>query len=176
MVVLLVLAAVVGIIVTSGGDEGGTGGAASGGTARAPAAVAGTDMPLLDGRLVITAPPGWEEKPGSTADTAAVDVELRLPGRDLVGTLVATALPGGGTLDGLLTAEGATRFEVTGPAGALQAAVVPSAGSVRSGLVRPDVTFFLSLAVFALDGQPGPDAATLQKLFTDQVAPQLRFP
>lgn len=178
MAVLLVLAVVAFVVVSDGdgdGREPGTGGAASGGTSKAPAAVAGTDMPLLDGRLVVTAPPGWEEQPGSTADTAAVNVELRQPGRDLLGTLVTSALPGGGGLDGLLTTPDSTRFEVTTPSGALQGAAVPATGTVRAGILRPDVTFFLSLSVFALDGQ-GLDAPTLQKLFNEQVAPQLRFP
>ena len=41
--------------------------------------------------------------------------------------------------------------------------------------MRPTGSFFLSLSIFALDGK-GLDVPTLQKLFTEQVAPQLRFP
>lgn len=176
----LVLLAVVALVVSGrGGGEGGggRGGGQSGGGGRssAPAAAAGRELSLLDGRLIVVAPEGWEQR-DSSPDTASVKVELRLPGRDLVATLVASALPPGGSLDDLLTAEGATRFEVvTKDAGPLQAAAVPATGSIRAGALRPNATFFFTLSVFALDGQPL-DGPLLQRLFTEQVASQLRIP
>lgn len=179
--VLLLVMAVVGVVVLGGGGggagSGGDGGSSGGGGSKssAPAASAGKELSLLDGRLIVVAPEGWEQREAS-ADAATVKVELRLPGRDLLGTLVTTAAPPRGDLEGLLTGPESTRFEVdTKGAGVLQASVLPASGNVRAGVLRPTVTVFVSLSVFALDGQPL-DGPVLQKLFTDQIAPQLRIP
>jgi hypothetical protein len=179
-VALLLVVAVVGFVVLSrGGDgDGGAagGGGGPGGRSSAPAATAGRDIALLDGRMTLVAPEGWEQGESSPG-TASFKVELRLPGRELVATLILSALPPGGTLDGLLTADGGTRFEIaTKDAGVLQATVVPPTGNIRAGASRPDATFFFTLSVFALDAQPPLDGPVLQKLFTEQVAPQLRLP
>lgn len=177
-VALLLVVALVGFVVVNGrGSDGDAGGrsAKSGGKSSAGAAAAGKEVPLLDGRLILVAPEGWEQL-DSKADSASVKVVLRLPGQELVGTLVTAALPPGGTLDGLLTADGSTRFEVeTKGAGQLQGAVLPASGNVRAGALRPNATFFLTLSVFALGGPPL-EGSVLQKLFTDQVVPQIRIP
>lgn len=182
VVALLLLAAGVAVALTSGGDDGGGAGGA-GGTAssggkngvKAPATAAGTDIPLLDGRLTVVARPGWEKLESST-DTATV--RLALPeanGRELLATLIVTALPGGGSLDRILAVDGGTPFEVTTGAGPLKATAVPGiAGRVVAGAVKPSGTFFFSLSVSGIDGLEV-DAALLKKLFTEQVAPQLRF-
>lgn len=177
---LLLVVVVVAVLVLSGGGGDGSGGnggssGGSGSKSSAPAASAGKELSLLDGRLIVVAPEGWEQREAS-ADAATVKVELRLPGRDLLGTLVTTAVPPRGDLEGLLTGPESTRFEVdTKGAGVLQGSVLPASGNVRAGVLRPDVTLFVSLSVFALDGQPI-DGPVLQKLFTDQIAPQLRIP
>ena len=178
--VLLLVGAGIAVAVLTSGDEGGGGqggarGASGGGkSTAAPAAAAGSELTLLDGRLVVTAPPGWEQRE-SSADTGTVKLELRLPGRELVATLVTVAMPGGGSLDNMLTVDQGSRFEVSTKEGPILATAVQASGSVRAGAVRPRGSFYLSLSVFALDGAPL-DVPTLQRLFTEQVAPQLRFP
>ena len=56
-----------------------------------------------------------------------------------------------------------------------EAVAVAERGQVLAGAARPSGRYLVSLSVFAMDGQ-GVDLALLQKLFTEQVAPQLRFP
>jgi hypothetical protein len=173
---LLLVAIVVAMVSSRGGGESTGGGGSRGGrTGTLPAAARGQELALLDGRLVVVAPEGWERLE-STAETASIRVNLRdATGRELLATLVLTALPGAGPLDSTLTIDGGTRFEVTAGGGPIQGTVVPDRGQVLAGAIRPDGRFLISLSVFALDGQPL-DAALLQKLFTEQVAPQLRFP
>ncbi len=177
-VLLLVGAGITAALLTAGDDMPGDGGAraaSSGGKSiPAPAATPGAEVKLLEGRLVVTAPPGWEQRE-SSADTGTLKVELRMPGRELLATLVATAIPGGGSLEGTLVVDGAVRFEVSTKDGPIQASAASPSGNVRAAAVRPSGSFFLSLSVFAMDGTPL-DVATLQKLFIEQVAPQLRFP
>lgn len=176
-VVLLVVAVVGALLVSRDGDGGSAGGrpAGSGGRSTAPGAAAGREVTVLDGRLIVVAPEGWEQLE-SLPDLASFKVELRLPGRELVATLVSSALPTGGTLGGLLTVDGGIPFEVaTRDAGPLQGVVVPATGNVRAAVIRPSATFFFTLSVFAMGGPPL-DGPVLQKLFTDQVASQLRLP
>lgn len=183
-VVVLLAAAVITVAVVSrgggtGGRAGGTGRAGTpgqGGTGgvSAPPAAAGNEIPLLDGRLVVVARPGWERLEAS-ADTASVRLVPEASGRELLATLIVTALPSGGRIDGILSAAGGTPFEVNTPTGTLQATAVPGiAGRVASGIVRPHATFFFSLSVF--DPYGGElDVALLQKVFVEQVVPQLRI-
>jgi len=135
----------------------------------------GKDLTLLDGRLTVAARPGWEQLE-SSADTATV--KLALPestGRELLATLVVAALPGGGSLEQTLKVDGGTGFEAKSGAGPLQATAVPGPSSrVVAGTVRPSGTYFLSVSIFALDGN-GLDVPLLKKLFTEQVAPALKF-
>lgn len=178
VVVLLLVAAVAVAVVTSGGD-GSSGGSATGGDrgAKVPAGKAGTDLPLLDGRLVVVTRPGWE-KLESSPETATLQLPLgEATGRDLVATFIVVALPAGSSLDRLVTADGGTAFEVTAGGVALRAAAAATgvSGRVVAGAVRANATFYFSLSVSAFDGGPF-DAALLRKLFTEQVAPQLRFP
>jgi hypothetical protein len=186
---LVVVAAVVGLlavavvavaVVTSGdgGDGAATGPEAvgkGGQSVTAPAPAKGRDVPLLDGRLVVITPEGWEPLEAST-DTASIRVNLReASGRELVATVIVTALPGGGSLDPLLTVDGGTPFEVKAAVGLLRATAVAGRGQVLAAIAHGDATFLFSLSAFALDGN-GLDAPLLQQLFTEQVVPQLRFP
>lgn len=159
---LLVVAATVALVTS--GDDG------------AEPAAGGKDISLLAGLVVVTARPGWEQLE-SSADTASLRLDLRDgSGRELLSTLVLTNLPGGGSLDRTLSVDGGTPFEVPAKGGAIRATAVPGAAArVVAGTVRPGGTFFLSLSIFAIDGQ-GLEADTLRTLFTDQVAPALRFP
>lgn len=179
VVAALVLVGAVAAVLVSGGGDGEGADVADGSTrtgrSRAPAAAVGKELPLLDGRLVIVTPEGWEPLE-STADLASIRVNLReATGRELLGTLVVTFLAGEGSVDGLLAADGGQRFEVTANGGPVQATTVAPRGQVLAAAARPTGRVFLSLSVFALDGN-GLDAALLRKLFTEQVAPQLRFP
>lgn len=183
VIVLLLIAALAVIVVgDDGGDGAGSDGSRTGGSRQsavpslsAPPPAPGQDIPLLEGRLVVIARPGWEALESST-DTASVRLVLDEPGRrQLLTTLIVIALPGAGTLERTLARDGGTRFDVETRGGPVQATAVPGpAAQVVAGVVRADVAFVVSLSIVAEDGTDL-DVALLMKLFTEQVAPQLRF-
>jgi hypothetical protein len=176
---LLVVGLVAFLVLRGGGDSGGGGGggggAGNGTAAGSSKPLTGKDLPLLDGRLVVAAQEGWQQLDSST-DSATVQVQLKdAGGRELLATMVTAALPGAGSVDTVLKAEGATRFEAGANGMQLPSAAVPDRGQVIAAAARPWGIVYLSLSVFALDGK-GLDVPTLQKLFGEQVAPALRFP
>jgi len=183
VVALLVAATVVVVVAKRDGGtprsagETATPAPARGGGATASSASpgAGESLTLLDGRLIVAARPGWEKLESST-DTASVKLALHeATGRELLATLIFAVIPGNGSLDRTLAVEGGTGFEAKTSTGPLRAMAVPGPSPrVVAGTERPNGTFFLSLSIFATDGN-GLDLPLLKKLFTEQVAPALRF-
>lgn len=169
LVVAVIIAGIAAILVLGGGSDGG-----------ASRTVNNKDetkeISLLDGKLLVDGRPGW-----STLDSAPEAATLNVglvgpPGRELLATLVATTVPGGGSLERTLTVDGGTRFEVKGRSGILQATAVPgSVARVVVGFTNAKTNFFLSLSIAATDGKPL-EVPALKALFTEQVAPALRFP
>ncbi len=141
-----------------------------------PPTGSGTELTLMAGRVVVAARPGWEGLE-SFDDTASVRLALRGPaGRDLLTTMTIATLSSADSLDTTLKLDGGTSFEVKGPDRTLRVTVQPGpAARIVAGTVSPRGIFFVNLSIFALDGQDL-DAPTLRTLFTDQVAPALRFP
>jgi len=135
-----------------------------------------TDLRLLAGRVVLTAQPGWVVL-DSTPHFASVRLLLQEPtGRVLLSTMSIVTLSGPGSLDDILIAGGGTSFEVAGADGPLRVTARPgSAARVVAGAVRPRATFFVNVSLFSTDGQDV-DVPTLRTIFTEQVAPALRFP
>jgi len=180
---LLLVVSIIALVVIAGGDDeslktketaqvpppqGGSPGTL------APPAAPGKELKLLGGRLVVAPRPGWEALESSD-ETATVRLALREPGRDLLATLVIVTVPGAGSLDTTLKVDGGTPFEVPAPGGPVRATAAPGASArVVAGTVRPKGTFVLSLSLTAVDGKDI-DAATLRKIFTEQVVPALKF-
>ena len=188
--VLLVGAVTVAVLITRVGDEDAVPGSAGGGVpssvSRAPAPAAGASSPaagrpgseltLLAGRVVVAARPGWEALE-SSENNASVRLALKTStGREVLATLTIVTLSDPSAFDTTLKVDGGTSFELTGTDGPFRVTVQPGlAGRIAAGAARPTGAFFLNLSIFALDGG-ALDAPTLRTLFTDQVAPALRFP
>jgi hypothetical protein len=188
--VLLVGAVTGAVLITRGGDEsaerGSVGGGAPSSVSRAPAPAAGASPPtagrpgseltLLAGRVVVAAQPGWEALE-SSENNASVRLALKTStGREVLATLTIVTLSDPSAFDTTLKVDGGTSFELTGTDGPFRVTVQPGlAGRIAAGAARPTGAFFLNLSIFALDGG-ALDAPTLRTLFTDQVAPALRFP
>jgi len=187
--VLLVAAVTVGVLATrdggettvGGADRGGgttqiTGSASAPGGSQAPPSGTGTELNLLAGKVVVAARPGWEAL--ETADnTASVRLALReASGRELLTTMTIATLSDPSSFDSTLKLPGGTSFEVKGTDGPLLVTAQPGpAARIVVGAARPKAAFFVNLSIFALDNKEL-DVPTLRKLFTEQVAPALRFP
>ncbi len=166
------------------GRDGGPGGGGSQAvsTTRAPVPTqtpprgGGSELTLLAGRVVVAAGSGWQPLDG-TDQTASVRLPLRDPtGRELLSILGIATLSSPRSLDTTLLLDGGTAFEVRGTDGPLRVTAQPGpAARIVAGAVRPRGTFFLNVSIFARDGREV-DVATLRALFTDQIAPALRFP
>ncbi|MEO5679430.1 MAG: hypothetical protein ABIS47_07165 [Acidimicrobiales bacterium] len=183
-VALAVLAvAVVGLVVSrrgSGTDEAKAPGV-TGVTAAPPAGSGvpggpGKELTLLGGRLVVAARPGWEQL-DSAPDSASVRLALRgAPGQELLSTLSIATLSSASSFDTVLLIKDGTGFEVKGADGPYRVTVQPSPGArILAGAARPRGAFFLNVSISPLDGK-ALDVPTLRALFTDQIAPALRFP
>lgn len=198
----VVIGAIVGVVVLGGvaaalvlgGGDGGNDAAgtdpAPGGTARtipgrtpappgsgAAPAGPGAELTLLGGKLVVAARPGWEALPDSAENSASLRLQLQGPnGRPLLSTLTIATLSSASSFDTVLTLTGGTSFDVAGPDGPYRVTAQPGVGArIVAGADRKSAAYFMNLSISALDGVPL-DVAALRALFTDQVAPALRFP
>lgn len=180
-VVLVGATAVAGTASRRDGGPGG-GGSQAVSTTRAPVPNqtpprgGGSELTLLAGRVVVAAGSGWQALDG-TDRTASVRLPLRDPtGRELLSILGIATLSSPRSLDTTLLLDGGTAFEVRGTDGPLRVTAQPGpAARIVAGAARPRGTFFLNISIFARDGREV-DVATLRALFTDQIAPALRFP
>ena len=186
--VLLVGAVTVAVLFTRGGDEGPDRGRAGGGApsrvggAPAPGVSSpaadrpGSELTLLAGRVVVAARPGWEALESSD-NNASVRLPLKTAtGREVLATFTIVTLSEPSAFDTTLKVDGGTSFELAGTDGPFRVTVQPGlAGRIAAGAARPTGAFLLNLSIFALDNG-ALDAPTLRALFTDQVAPALRFP
>lgn len=145
-------------------------------SARSPAGPAG-ELRLLDGRVVVTAQPGWTTL-DSSPDFASVSLALREPtGRPLLSTMSVVTLSSPRSLDTTLKLDRGVQFEVAGVDGPLRVTAQPgTAAHLVAGAVRAKGTFFVNVSIFVADGGGDLDVPTLQAIFTDQLAPALRFP
>ncbi len=146
------------------------------GTSQSPPSQPGVELTLLAGRVVVAARPGWQGLE-SGEDSASVRLVLKEPtGRGLLTTLTIATLSSPDSFDSTLKLDHGTSFEVKGVDGPLRVTVQPgSIARIVAGADRPKAAFFLNVSIFSADGQDI-DVSTLRSLFTDQVAPALRFP
>lgn len=145
------------------------------GTSQSPPSQPGVELTLLAGRVIVAARPGWQGLE-SGEGSASVRLVLKEPtGRGLLTTLTI-ALSSPDSFDSTLKLDSGTSFEVKGVDGPLRVTVQPgSIARIVAGADRPKAAFFLNVSIFSADGQDI-DVPTLRSLFTDQIAPALRFP
>jgi len=194
VVALLAVAATVGVLATRGGESGdegaggetgggrttattgAPGGAVTPGSSQAPPSATGAELSLLAGKVVVAARPGWDALE-TAENTASVRLALReANGRELLTTMTIATLSDPSSFDSTLKLPGGTSFEVRGTDGPLLVTAQPGpAARIVVGAARPKAAFFVNLSIFALDNKEL-DVPTLRKLFTEQVAPALRFP
>lgn len=183
--VLLLVAVTIGVLVTRSGEEKlagpGPTTATPSGNGSPPASSAnpgepGKELTLLAGKVIVAARPGWQGLENNE-NNASVRLALRGPnGRELLSTLTIVTLSGPEAFDAVLKLDGGTGFEAKGTDGPIRVTVQPGLSArIAAAADRPKAAFLVNISLFALDQQPL-DVPTLRTLFTEQIAPALRFP